>query len=44
MGKLILNLIEVSDVPAVVAAAPEDIADSAIRLGEILAPYWKDEP
>ena len=43
MGKLILELIEVVDVPAVVAAAPEDIADSAIRLGEILAPYWQDE-
>ena len=42
MGKLILNLLEVVEVPAVVAAAPEDIADSAIRLGEILAPYWKD--
>lgn len=43
MGKLILNLLEVVDVPAVVAAAPEDIADSAQRLEEILAPYWNDE-
>ena len=43
MGKLILNLLEVIDVPAVVAAAPEDIADSAMRLVEILEPYWNEE-
>lgn len=33
---LILDTVEVTDVPAVVCAAPEDIADSAERLGEIL--------
>ena len=43
MGTLILNTLEVVDVPQVVAAAPEDIADSASRLQEILAPYWTDE-
>jgi hydrogenase-1 operon protein HyaF len=43
MGKLILSLLEVVDVPAIVAAAPEDIDDSAKRLEEILAPYWNDE-
>ena len=44
MGKLILNLLEVVDTPEVVAAAPEDIADSSQRLGETLAPYWNDDP
>jgi len=33
---LILNTVEVTQVPAVVLAAPEDIADSAERLAEIL--------
>ena len=42
MGTLILNSLEVAAVPDVVAAAPEDIADSAVRLSEILAPYWPD--
>ncbi len=41
MGKNILNSLEVVDVPSVVRAAPEDLADSAIRLEEVLAPYWK---
>ena len=36
---LILNSIEVSPLPAVAMAAPEDIADSAERLSEILAIY-----
>jgi hydrogenase-1 operon protein HyaF len=35
----ILNTLEVTDVPAVACAAPEDIADSAQRLGEILEVY-----
>jgi hydrogenase-1 operon protein HyaF len=35
----ILNTLEVTDVPAVACAAPEDIADSALRLGEILEVY-----
>ncbi len=42
MGTLILNSLEIAAVPDVVLAAPEDIADSAIRLSEILAPYWPD--
>jgi len=42
MGTLILNSLEIAAVPDVVLAAPEDIADYAIRLTEILAPYWPD--
>ncbi len=42
MGVLILNTLEVVDVPAVVKAAPEDIADSAERLKQILEPYWSE--
>lgn len=42
MGTLILNTLEVIDVPQVIAAAPEDLKDSASRLKEILAPYWTD--
>ncbi len=42
MGTLILNLLEVTSMPQIVAAAPEDIGDSATRLSEILAPYWSD--
>jgi hydrogenase-1 operon protein HyaF len=42
MGTLILNSLEVTNMPKVVAAAPEDIGDSATRLTEILAPYWSD--
>lgn len=33
---LILDTMEVTDIPSVVVAAPEDIADSAERLGDIL--------
>jgi len=36
---LILNTLEVSDVPDVACASPEDIADSAERLQEILKVY-----
>lgn len=36
---LILNSIEISRIPEVALAAPEDIADSAERLGEILDSY-----
>jgi hydrogenase-1 operon protein HyaF len=39
MSTLILNTIEVTRVPEVVCAAPEDLADSAQRLDEILNPY-----
>jgi hydrogenase-1 operon protein HyaF len=42
MGTLILNTIEVVDVPQVLCAAPEDIKDSTERLAEIIAPYWSD--
>lgn len=40
MGSLILNLLEVTDVPQVIAAAREDIRDSENRLDELLQPYW----
>lgn len=36
---LILNSIEITPLPAVAQAAPEDLADSAERLAEILATY-----
>ncbi|MCG6858559.1 MAG: hydrogenase expression/formation protein [Salaquimonas sp.] len=36
---MILNSIEITGVPEVACAAPEDIADSAERLGEILEVY-----
>ncbi len=39
MGVMILNTLEVVDVPAVIRAAPEDLADSASRLEAILEPY-----
>jgi hydrogenase-1 operon protein HyaF len=42
MGTLILNTLEITKMPQVVAAASEDLGDSATRLGEILAPYWSD--
>ena len=42
MGVLILNSLEITNMPQVVAAASEDLGDSATRLGEILAPYWSD--
>jgi len=42
MGTLILNTLEITNMPQVVAAASEDLGDSATRLGEILAPYWSD--
>jgi hydrogenase-1 operon protein HyaF len=36
---LILNTLEVSDMPSVACASPEDIADSCERLQEILKVY-----
>ncbi len=42
MGTLILNSLEISSMPQVVAAASEDLGDSSTRLSEILAPYWSD--
>lgn len=42
MGTPILTTLEIVDVPALLCAAPEDLADSAERLDAILAPYWAD--
>lgn len=42
MGTLILNTLEVIDVPAVICAAPEDLRDSAMRLDGLLTPYWSE--
>jgi len=42
MDTLILNTIEVTDVPEALRAAPEDLADSAKRLDDMLTPYWSD--
>ena len=42
MGTLILNCLEVVDLPDIVRAAPEDLGDSRARLDDILAPYWTD--
>ena len=42
MSTLILNTLEVVDVPQVACAATEDLHDSKARLEEILAPYWDD--
>ncbi len=38
--KLILNSIEITGLPAVVQAAPEDLRASAKRLSTLLKPYW----
>lgn len=42
MDTLILNTIEIIDVPQAIRAAPEDLVDSSKRLGDILTPYWSD--
>lgn len=42
MDRLILDTLEVVDVPQVARAAREDIDDSRRRLAEILEPYWRD--
>lgn len=42
MGTLILNTLEVIDVPAVICAAPEDLRDSATRLEGLMTPYWSE--
>lgn len=41
-GKLILNTLEVVDIPIVARAAPEDLQTSAKRLKDILEPYRSD--
>lgn len=43
MGTLILNTIEIVDIPGAARAAPEDIYDSRKRLADILSAYWQDE-
>jgi hydrogenase-1 operon protein HyaF len=42
MQTLILDTIEVVDIPEVALAAPEDLADSALRLTELAE--WMAEP
>lgn len=42
VGTLILNTLEIIDVPGVACAAPEDISDSRERLKQIIEPYWAD--
>jgi hydrogenase-1 operon protein HyaF len=42
VGTLILNTLEIIDVPGVACAALEDIRDSGNRLDEILEPYWAE--
>lgn len=43
MAKLILNSIEVTDLPHVVEAAPEDVRDSGKRLAQLLEAYWTED-
>lgn len=38
-GTLILNTLEIVDIPAAACAAPEDLQDSSLRLKEMLEPY-----
>lgn len=42
MDTLILNTIEIVEVPKAIRAAPEDPGDSAKSLDDILMPYWSD--
>lgn len=42
MGTLILNTLEITDIPAVACAAQEDIEDSRQRFQELLEPYWAE--
>ncbi len=39
MGKVVLDTLEIGDVPTALLAAQDDYADSAMRLGEILEAY-----
>lgn len=39
MGKVILDTLEIGDVPVALLAAQDDHAESALRLGEILEAY-----
>lgn len=42
MGTLILNTLEVTEIPAVACAAQEDLDDSRRRFSELLEPYWTE--
>lgn len=42
MGTLILNTIEITDIPMVACAAQEDLDDSRRRFQELLEPYWQE--
>jgi hydrogenase-1 operon protein HyaF len=42
MGTLILNTLEITEVPEVVCAAQDDLDDSRRRFRELLGPYWTE--
>ena len=42
MGTLILNTLEVVDIPLVACAAQDDLDDSRLRMRELLEPYWQE--
>lgn len=42
MGTLILNTVEITDIPMVACAAQEDLDDSRQRFRDLLEPYWKE--
>ena len=42
MNTLILNTLEVVDIPAVACAAQEDLDDSRQRMRDLLQPYWTE--
>lgn len=42
MGTLILDTLEVTDIPAVACAAQDDLGDSRQRFHELLEPYWAE--
>jgi hydrogenase-1 operon protein HyaF len=42
MGTLILNTLEITEVPEVVCAAQDDLDDSRRRFRELLEPYWTE--
>ncbi len=42
MGTLILNTLEITDIPMVACAAQEDLDDSRQRFQELLEPYWQE--
>jgi hydrogenase-1 operon protein HyaF len=42
MGTLILNTLEVVDIPLVACAAQDDLDDSRRRMQELLEPYWQE--